>query len=209
MAEEHTLPGWPKKKLVKDVRKRLSWYGIRANAPGMFGVWRATWSWAAKIRNSYFGLRWPSASEIATQYVFLMLCEMQNHKFLDMPYRAAVQLSPEAAAIIGVKAIQATKPLAIGFSHEDLANMGTKGTTPAGGGAAGGEVYAADRGGHGQDASVDPQSRPPGSDAACPLFDALAADPDGAAHDRKRRRRAWPQQVGREASETSATPDGV
>ena len=29
MAEERTLPGWPKKKLVKEVRRHLSYYGIR------------------------------------------------------------------------------------------------------------------------------------------------------------------------------------
>ena len=29
MAEEHSLPGWPKKKLVKEVRRHLSHFGIR------------------------------------------------------------------------------------------------------------------------------------------------------------------------------------
>jgi hypothetical protein len=41
MAEERSLPGWPKKKLVKEVRQHLSHYGIR---PVKFTIWQTTWS---------------------------------------------------------------------------------------------------------------------------------------------------------------------
>ncbi len=33
MAEERSLPGWPKKKLVKEVRRHLSHYGILCYIP--------------------------------------------------------------------------------------------------------------------------------------------------------------------------------
>ncbi len=41
MAEDHTLPGWPRKKLVEEVRRHLWHYGIR---PTKFDIWRATWA---------------------------------------------------------------------------------------------------------------------------------------------------------------------
>jgi hypothetical protein len=63
MAEERNLPGWPKKRLVKDVRRHLSHYGIRPQHT----QWIAAWSWANA--NSYFQTHWPSASEIGTQYL--------------------------------------------------------------------------------------------------------------------------------------------
>ena len=50
MAEERSLPGWPKKKLVKEVRSHLWHYGIR---PTKFTIWQATWTWAAAIAKSY------------------------------------------------------------------------------------------------------------------------------------------------------------
>ena len=46
MAEERSLPGWPKKKLVKEVRRHLWHYGIR---PSKFTLWHAAWSWAYAI----------------------------------------------------------------------------------------------------------------------------------------------------------------
>jgi hypothetical protein len=84
MAEERDLPGWPKKRLVKRVRSHLWRYGIRPKG----AAWRATWSWAYAIANSYFRLHWPLASEIATQYVVLLLAEMKENRALNLPYRA-------------------------------------------------------------------------------------------------------------------------
>ena len=60
MAEERSLPGWPKKRLVKEVRRHLSCYGFR---PVKQAAWQAAWSWANKIAHSYFHVHWPLASE--------------------------------------------------------------------------------------------------------------------------------------------------
>ncbi len=69
MAEERDLPGWPKKRLVKLVRAQLWRYGIRPRGR----PWRAAWSWAHAIAISYVYTQWPTASEISTQYLLLLL----------------------------------------------------------------------------------------------------------------------------------------
>lgn len=91
MAENRDLPGWPKKKLVSEVRKQLSRYGIRPSLPKL---WYETWQWASQITNSYVFPRWPLPSEIAAQYVLLLLLEMQANRALKLPYRAAEQQPP-------------------------------------------------------------------------------------------------------------------
>jgi hypothetical protein len=97
MAEERTLPGWPKKKLVKDVRRQLSSYGIR---PSRSSCWRATWAWAAAIAQSYYHEHWPLASEIATQYILLMLADVQNLGMLKLAFRACEVVPAEVAALL-------------------------------------------------------------------------------------------------------------
>ena len=97
MAEERTLPGWPKKKLVKEVRRHLSHYGIR---PTKFGIWQATWAWADAIARSYWHVHWPLPSEIATQYILLLLVEMKSSSMLKLPYRAGDHVPPEVAAML-------------------------------------------------------------------------------------------------------------
>ena len=97
MAEERTLPGWPKKKLVKEVRRHLSHYGIR---PVKYDIWQATWSWAHAIARSYFHIHWPLPSEIGTQYILLLLVEMQKSHLLRLPYRAREVLPPEVTALL-------------------------------------------------------------------------------------------------------------
>jgi hypothetical protein len=84
MAEERDLPGWPKRALVKKVRSHLWSYGIRPKGQ----AWRATWSWAYAIANSYYRTHWPLPSEIATQYLVLLLAEMRDCRALKLPYRA-------------------------------------------------------------------------------------------------------------------------
>jgi hypothetical protein len=91
MAESRDLPGWPKKKLVSQVRRQLASYGIRPSLPKL---WYETWQWASQITNSYVFPRWPLPSEIAAQYVLLMLLEMQANRALKLPYRAAEQQPP-------------------------------------------------------------------------------------------------------------------
>lgn len=105
MAEDKDLPGWPKKALVKRVRSALGGYGIKPSS-GLYAqrIWRLTWAWAAEIAKSYqrfdsllqkrYRERWPSEKEIATQYVVLMLADMQSG-FWKLPFRAAEHV-PEA-----------------------------------------------------------------------------------------------------------------
>ena len=97
MAEDHTLPGWPKKKLVKEVRRHLWHYGIR---PTKFDIWRATWAWAEAIARSYWHVHWPLPSEIGTQYILLLLVEMKKSCMLRLPYRAGDHVPPEVAAML-------------------------------------------------------------------------------------------------------------
>lgn len=108
MAEDHSLPGWPKKKLVKDVRRHLWHYGIR---PVRFDLWRATWAWADKIARSYWRTHWPLPSEIGTQYILLLLVEMKGNCMLRLPYRAAEHIPTEVAALLPV--MQQSEVLAI------------------------------------------------------------------------------------------------
>ena len=91
MAESRDLPGWPKKKLVTDVRRRLASYGVRPSLPKL---WLETWQWASQITRSYVFPRWPLASEIAAQYMVLLLHEMQTNHALKLPFRAAEQTPP-------------------------------------------------------------------------------------------------------------------
>ncbi|HZY88365.1 MAG TPA: hypothetical protein VFE78_26240, partial [Gemmataceae bacterium] len=97
MAEELTLPGWPKKKLVEDVRRQLASYGIR---PTRSSCWQVSWAWAAAIAQSYYHEHWPLASEIATQYILLMLADVQDLGMLKLPYRATEVVPAEVASLL-------------------------------------------------------------------------------------------------------------
>jgi hypothetical protein len=96
MAKDRTLPGWPRKKLIKDVWRQLSSYGIR---PSRSSCWQATWAWAAAIAQSYYHENWPLASEITTQYILLLLADVQNLGMLKLPYRATEVGPAEVAAL--------------------------------------------------------------------------------------------------------------
>jgi hypothetical protein len=95
MAESRDLPGWPKKKLVTQVRRQLASFGVRPSLPRL---WIETWQWASKITNSYVFPRWPLPSEIAAQYMLLLFLEMQANHALKLPYRAAEQ-QPESVRL--------------------------------------------------------------------------------------------------------------
>src|SRR5688572_28222796 len=96
MAEQKDLPGWPKKRLVKDVRRHLSHYGIRPQHT----PWIAAWSWAFAVANSYFHTSWPSASEIGTQYLLLLLAEMKRNHALRLPFRAGKVIPEQVRAML-------------------------------------------------------------------------------------------------------------
>ena len=97
MAEDNSLPGWPKKRLVREVRSHLWHYGIR---PTKLTIWRATWAWADTIASSYWHKHWPLPSEIATQYILLLLVEMKGSSMLRLPYRAADHVPADVAAML-------------------------------------------------------------------------------------------------------------
>ena len=108
MAEERSLPGWPKKKLVKDVRRHLWRYGLR---PTRSDLWRATWAWAEKIARSYWHIHWPQPWEIATQYILLLLIQMKENRSLRLPYRAAEYIPAEVAAMLPITPPSPTFPM--------------------------------------------------------------------------------------------------
>jgi hypothetical protein len=101
MIDDHrTLPHYPRKSLVLAVRKQLNRYGIRptGSLPTTLNqIWRDAWEWAAACR--YVGCdrpnsrrlnwnKWPTAREIAAQYVYLLLANMQSDFALSLPYAA-------------------------------------------------------------------------------------------------------------------------
>lgn len=97
MAEDHSLPGWPKKTLVKEVRRHLSHFGIR---PVRSEIWRATWAWADAIARSYWHVSWPLPSEIGSQYILLLLLDMKQSSMLRLPYRANDHVPIEVARLL-------------------------------------------------------------------------------------------------------------
>lgn len=82
--------------MVKAVRSHLWGYGIRPQ----FTTWQATWAWASAIANSYYHTHWPLSSEIAAQYVLLLLCEMKQHHSLKLPYRATKVVPEEVRKLL-------------------------------------------------------------------------------------------------------------
>lgn len=110
MAEEQSLPGWPKKKLVKDVRRHLSLFGIR---PARLTTWQAAWTWANAVAHSGYPVRWPLPSEIATLYLLLVLADMHESRFLRLPFRAKESLPPDVAAILPVLQQQGFPPIEV------------------------------------------------------------------------------------------------
>lgn len=103
--DDRYLAGRPSGRLIKSVRSALWRYGIR---PTRRELWLLTWEWASQVADSYILKRhWPPASEIATQYVVLLLAEMREWRTLRLPFRAAEQMPPAVLA-----KIQAAKQVA-------------------------------------------------------------------------------------------------
>ena len=101
--------GRPKKRLVKLVRSHLWHYGIRPKDD----AWRAAWLWASALADSYVYPSWPSAPEIGTQYILLVLVEMKHHRNLRLPFRAD-KVIPDA-----VRAMLPSNPMPL-LIHEPL-----------------------------------------------------------------------------------------
>ncbi|WP_013627512.1 hypothetical protein [Rubinisphaera brasiliensis] len=96
MAEHRELPGWPKKRLVREVRSHLSSYSIRPKGER----WRLAWQWAHDIAISYYHTTWPRPAEIASLYILLLLCNMADNWTLGLPYRASEKMPEVVATLI-------------------------------------------------------------------------------------------------------------
>jgi hypothetical protein len=94
--DDRYLPGQPSKRLVTSVRRTLKGYGIR---PHERQLWRDAWEWAWAVRESYlFSRHWPSSSEIAAQYVTLLLADMKATPGFRLPFRATERQTPAVQA---------------------------------------------------------------------------------------------------------------
>ena len=81
---DQDLPGSPRPRLVRTVRRQLASFGVRPTLE----QWLLTWAWARSVAFSYSNTMWPIASEIAAQYMVLLLAEMRRQHALKLPYRA-------------------------------------------------------------------------------------------------------------------------
>ena len=105
------LPGSPSRRLVNGVRGRLALFGIKPKRE----QWLLTWAWARNIAMSYWKPLWPSYSEIASQYMVLLLADMRAHCSLKLPYRAGKSdLVPDA-----IRALVASGQLALPSPEEE------------------------------------------------------------------------------------------
>jgi hypothetical protein len=122
------LPRFPSKSLVGKVRRALSQYGIKPQER----LWRLAWDWAAEcmFRKSFFlkTKRWPSANEIATQYLFVLVAEMRAKRDLRLPYHAGPCLTEPIREIVsGVESGLLSLPAA---DKESLKIVGPKFALP-------------------------------------------------------------------------------
>lgn len=99
---ESKLPGRPRVSLVKEVKKTLRLYF--SSRPGEWDTnWRQCWAWADEIRwkTTHFGKGsppWPSATEIASQYVLLCLTSMRDGSGIRL-HPKAVEAMPQAVSL--------------------------------------------------------------------------------------------------------------
>ena len=109
------LAGDPSRRLVKQVRSDLARYGIKPQKQ----LWRMTWQWAHQVQASYIWSKrkmWPAANEVAAQYVFLLLKDMQTNHLLKLPYRAG-QCVPQSVA--DHLAVCLPQPVRLSLEHDD------------------------------------------------------------------------------------------
>jgi len=113
VSERNRLPGGPSNALVRRVRSRLAWYGIRPTYKNG-ELWHLAWEWANKVATSYFTSKhWPLANEIAAQYVFLLLNAMRASRDLNLPFRAAEQMPASVRNALPATVHRTDGPLAL------------------------------------------------------------------------------------------------
>ena len=113
------LPGDPSGLIVRKVKAVLREYGVKPRAK----EWHMTWAWADRVQRSYNSLnpligvkkkRWPSGTEIAAQYMALLLADMRDNYVLKLPCRAAECITPEASVRLGsLGGLQSVRVLAL------------------------------------------------------------------------------------------------
>ena len=110
MKSDEYLPGHPRKRLIREFRRHLVLYaGCRPGLGATEKIWRTTWAWANAIAQSYASHHWPLPTEIATQYLVLLLASMKEASVLRLPYRAARHVPPLVAAVLGATPIGAPR----------------------------------------------------------------------------------------------------
>lgn len=85
-------------RLIREVRSVL-WRHLRCRPHRGDQCWRLAWEWAeaCATRNARWlkkSRRWPSPSEIASQYLLLVLAEMRESHTLRLPMYAAECMPP-------------------------------------------------------------------------------------------------------------------
>lgn len=85
------LPGNPRNKLIREVRRDL-WRHMRCRPQQLDEAWIAAWEWARQCRDVRFGTgRWPASNEIATQFIVLAMVRMKTWRALRLPFAAREQ----------------------------------------------------------------------------------------------------------------------
>jgi hypothetical protein len=106
LAGRNDILGGPSGTRIKEVKSYLHRWGIKPRER----IWWLTWTWAASIasrqdcdllvagisRAKRRRWSWPSADEIASQYVFLLLMDIRDT--LQMPRRAGEHIPPPVLA---------------------------------------------------------------------------------------------------------------
>lgn len=91
-SEAKELPGSPSPDRVKSVRRFLKTY-LNASPPRLDRCWLLTWEWAANVAGSYLHKNWPSAKEIAVQWLILKLSVIRSdHVGVKLPARALSEM---------------------------------------------------------------------------------------------------------------------
>ena len=128
MAEDHSLPGIPRKGLVKKVKSVL-WQYLRSRPDKNDRNWKIAWQWAYDcfqrdrmfaVGKQYSRTKWPSPSEIASQYIFLVMLEMRSSCQLKLPFEAKETLPLEVAKTMEFVASMKTSTR-MDFTPQDLA----------------------------------------------------------------------------------------
>lgn len=103
-SEKNILSGSPSNRLVKDVRRHL-WRYLRCRPEKESKNWLDAWKWADACRyervkfTSTLAKKWPMPSEIATQYLMLVLAEMKQFHALRLPYAAERCVPPMSTLV--------------------------------------------------------------------------------------------------------------